>query len=115
MSKAFAKSIMITSFFLSIYPATPSRQYYVQSACDHGSVHDPGCLPCYDRSERVMFHNNYMEGSGSAIIKQANSENVCPPPRFFKRNMELSENVKFIGGVTLTRYILSTYVDSNNA
>ena len=34
------------------------------------------------------------------------------PPRYFLRNMESSENVKFIGGVTLIRYILSTYVDS---
>ena len=48
-------------------------------------------------------------------IKQANSENLCPPPIFFLRNKESSENVKFIRGVTLTRYILSTYVDSNNA
>ena len=47
--------------------------------------------------------------------KQANSENLCPPPRFFLRNKESSENVKFIRGVTITRYILSTYVDSNNA
>ena len=47
--------------------------------------------------------------------EQANSENLCPPPRFFLRNKESSENVKFIRGVTLTRYILSTYVDSNNA
>ena len=33
----------------------------------------------------------------------------------FLRNKKSSENVKFIRGVTLTRYILSTYVDSNNA
>ena len=49
------------------------------------------------------------------VIKQANSENLCPPPKIFLRNKESSENVKFIGGVTLTRYILSIYVDSNNA
>ena len=48
-------------------------------------------------------------------LKQANSENLCPRQDLFERNKELSENVKFIGGVTLTRYILSTYVDSNNA
>ena len=42
-------------------------------------------------------------------------ENLCPPPRIVYRNKEASENVKFIGGVTLTRYLLSTYVDSNNA
>ena len=47
-------------------------------------------------------------------IKQANSENLCPPP-FFLRNTESSENVKFIGGFIHTRYILSTYVDSINA
>ena len=35
--------------------------------------------------------------------------------KIFLRNTESSENVKFIGGVTLTRYLLSTYVDSNNA
>ena len=28
--------------------------------------------------------------------------------------MEPSENVKFIVGVTLSRYLLSTYADSNN-
>ena len=39
--------------------------------------------------------------------KQANSENLCPPPRFFLRNTESSENVKFIGGFIHTRYILS--------
>ena len=38
-----------------------------------------------------------------------------PRQDFFLRNKESSENVKFIRGVTLTRYILSTYVDSNNA
>ena len=48
-------------------------------------------------------------------IQQANSENLCPPPRFFLRNKESSEKVKFIRGVTLTRYILFTYVDSYNA
>ena len=37
------------------------------------------------------------------------------PAKIFYRNKESSENVKFIGGVTLTRYILTTYVDSNNA
>ena len=47
--------------------------------------------------------------------KQANSENLCPPLNFCLRNKESSENVKFIRRVTLTRYILSTYVDSNNA
>ena len=31
------------------------------------------------------------------------------------RNMESSENVKFIGGFIHKRYILSTYVDSINA
>ena len=47
--------------------------------------------------------------------KQANSENLCPPPRIFLlKNKESSENVKFIGGVTLTMFIMSTYVDSNN-
>ena len=46
--------------------------------------------------------------------KQANWENLCPPLRFFLRNKESSENVNFIG-VTLTRYLLSTDVDSNNA
>ena len=35
--------------------------------------------------------------------EQANSENLCPPPRFFLKNAESSENVKFIGAVTLTR------------
>ena len=39
---------------------------------------------------------------------------MSPVKNFFK-DKESSENVKFIGGVTLTRYILSTYVDSNNA
>ena len=48
-------------------------------------------------------------------MEQANSENLCPPPRFFLRNMESSENVKFIGGFIHTRYILFTYVDSINA
>ena len=38
-----------------------------------------------------------------------------PRQDFFLRNKESSEKVKFIRGVTLTRYILSTYVDSNNA
>ena len=58
----------------------------------------------------LFAHSNFIE-------KQANSENLCPPPRFFLRNKESSENVKFIKGVTLTRYmyILSTYVDINNA
>ena len=42
------------------------------------------------------------------LIKQANSENLCPPPRSFLRNMESSENVKFVGGFIHTRYILST-------
>ena len=37
------------------------------------------------------------------------------PAKNFLRNKESSENVKFIGGATLTRYILSTYVDSINA
>ena len=41
-------------------------------------------------------------------LQQANLENLCPPPRFFLKNTESSENVKFIGGVTLTRYILFT-------
>ena len=40
---------------------------------------------------------------------------MSPAKIFFIRNKESSENVKFIGGGTLTRYILSTYVDSNNA
>ena len=35
------------------------------------------------------------------------------PAMIFLRNKESSENVKFIGGVTLTRYILSTHIDSN--
>ena len=38
-----------------------------------------------------------------------------PCQDFFLRNKESSEKVKFIRGVTLTRYILFTYVDSNNA
>ena len=38
-----------------------------------------------------------------------------PRQDFFLRNKESSEKVKFIRGVTLTRYILFTYVDSNNA
>ena len=38
-----------------------------------------------------------------------------PRQDFFFRNKESSENVKIIRGVTLTRYILCTYVDSNNA
>ena len=37
------------------------------------------------------------------------------PAKIFLRNKESSENVKFIRGVTLTRSIMSTYVDSNNA
>ena len=42
-------------------------------------------------------------------------EFMSPAKIFFLRNKESSENVKFIRGVTLTRYILCTYVDSNNA
>ena len=38
-----------------------------------------------------------------------------PRQYLFLRNKESSENVKFIGEATLTRYILSTYVDNNNA
>ena len=41
-------------------------------------------------------------------------EFMSPAKNFFLRNKESSENVKFIGRDTLTRYILSTYVDSNN-
>ena len=41
-------------------------------------------------------------------------EFMSPAKNLFLRNKESSENVKFIG-VTLTRYILSTYADSNNA
>ena len=63
----------------------------------------------------VKFTKCEIYGSTGLNTKQANSENLCPPPRIFSRNKESSENVKFIGGVTLTRYILSTYVDSNNA
>ena len=37
------------------------------------------------------------------------------PAKIYLKNKESSENVKFIGGVTLTRYKLSTYVDINNA
>ena len=42
-------------------------------------------------------------------------EFMSPAKNFFYRNKESSENVKIIGGVTLTRYLLSTYVDNNNA
>ena len=56
----------------------------------------------------VMYFANIWSTAVRVQYKQANSENLCPPPRFFLRIKESSENVKFIGGVTLTRYILST-------
>ena len=50
------------------------------------------------------------------IIRNKQIQRIYVPRQdFFLRNKESSENVKFIRGVTLTRYILSTYVDSNNA
>ena len=55
-----------------------------------------------------FFFENLPFISPRQPIKQANSENLCPPPRFFLRNSESSENVKFIGGFIHTRYILST-------
>ena len=41
-------------------------------------------------------------------------EFMSPAKKFLEKNKESSENVNFTG-VTLTRYPLSTYVDSNNA
>ena len=67
---------------------------------------------------KIMFDPSSQRGQGQLRLKQykqANSENLCPPPRFFLRNTESSENVKFIGVFIHTRYILSTYVDSINA
>ena len=63
----------------------------------------------------VKMPEKWVSSSCGKSDKQANSENLCPPPRIFLRNKESSANVKFIRGVTLTRYILSTYVDGNNA
>ena len=64
--------------------------------------------------QKVLHACSVLELERTCLVKQANSENLCPPPRIFLRNKESSENVKYIGGVTPTRYILSTYVDSNN-
>ena len=65
---------------------------------------------------KLYFHvrSNFFNENVTSSNKQIQRIYV-PPPRFFLRNKESSENVKFIRGVTLTRYILSTYVDSNNA
>ena len=48
-------------------------------------------------------------------MKTSTFREFMSPAKISYRNKEPSENVKLIGGVALTRYILSTYVDSNNA
>ena len=68
------------------------------------------------KDNNILFESGLFSNKVLCCGQQANSENLCPPPRFFYRYKESSENVQFIiRGVTLTRYILSTYVDSNNA
>ena len=55
-----------------------------------------------------------IDGQGTMYNKQIQKIYV-PRQDFFLRNMESSENGKFIGGFIHTRYILSTYVDSINS
>ena len=114
----------------STIPVLPKSE--ISSSSYHPWLYSPVCVGPGRKPRRPVFsqrgsYNNQMPFNQTFKVwqmtiicsvpykKQANSENLCPPPRFFLRNKESSEKVKFIRGVTLTRYILFTYVDSNNA
>ena len=65
------------------------------------------------RWKNLVEHLEYADQARAE--KRSKFREFMSPAKIFLRNKESSENVKFIRGVTLTRYILSTYVDINNA
>ena len=70
---------------------------------------------CLHMVHFVTHSNSDANTKNFAHNKNKQIQRIYVPAKNFLRNKESSENVKFIGGATLTRYILSTYVDSNNA
>ena len=104
-----------------------SDELPVSSGVPQGSVLGPilfllytciNDLPDSLQSQVRLFADDtavYLTVEGQADSNKQIQRIYVPRQDFYLRNKESSKNVKLIRGVTLTRYILSTYVDSNNA